>query len=178
MTSSGQGLWGLSSNQFSFADAIQKGGLSSYQSAPSTPVTNGSAISGFSGTATINGNVIATLRSAKVGIDTGNVLETNVFGAGYALVPDGDSRSITTSFSLFEDDGAGFTALVTAAESKTLVDFHYQLGLVAGNIVTLNVIGVQLPIPMREEERRYLAAFGEGIAHGTGNKDELTIAFT
>jgi hypothetical protein len=173
----GQSIWALESNQFSAADPTQKGGLVSFAAEPSTPVTNGGIVAGFTGVATINGAVVVTLRTAKVSFQTGNSLSSQ-FGSYYGIQQEGAVRKVSTSFSLFEDDGAGYAALVAAAEAKTLVNFSYQIGTVAGSIVTINLVGVQLSTPTKEEQIRYIANFGDSDAHGTGNKDEINMVIT
>lgn len=178
ITFEGENVWGLQSNQFSVADPTQKGGLSSFAVEPASPVTNGGIIAGFTGIATLNGTAIATLINGKVSIGTGNDIVRDTFNTYYGSATEGDMRRVTTSFSIYEDDSASYAGLVAASQSKAGIAIIYQIGTVAGSICTITLSGVQLGTHKKEEARRFKSNFPDSPVRGTGNKDEITIAFT
>lgn len=179
-TAQGDALWVLEANQFGAADATQKGGLSSFAAEPSTPVFNGTGVVGFTGSIVVAGQTLATVRTAKVTMGVNNVPVKDTFGTYYSSGSEGDEVKVTNSFSLYEDDSTAYNTLVAAAEAKTPVSCVYTLGTVAGNRVLFTVNGVKLMCPTREEQRRYIANFGDGRAFGTSpaNRDELVVSFT
>lgn len=174
---SGDSLWALSSNQYAVADLIQKGGLTAYPSEPGSPVTNGGIIAGFTGKIAVNGNSIATLRSATVRVQTGNALVKDTFGSYYPTSAEGDSRRVSVQFSLYEDDSTGFQNLIQIAHDKTPVTIPLFMGTVSGSIFGAILSNVQLSAPTREEQRRFIGNFPECVAHGSSltARDELAI---
>jgi len=175
----GEALWTLSSNQFSVADVIQQGGLTAFPTEPSAPVTNGGMIAGFTGKIAVNGNGVATIRTATVRCQTTNVLVKDTFGSYYPTSAEADARRISVQFSIYEDDSATFQNLLTIAHSKTPVQIPLFLGTVSGSIFGLVLNNVQIAAPTREEARRYSGNFPESVAHGSSltTRDELTAWF-
>lgn len=174
---SGESLWVLSSNQFSVADPTQKGGLSAFPSEPGSPVTNGGIIAGFTGRAVVNGNTIATIRTATTRITTGNQLIKDTFGSYYPTGVQGDLRQVGVTLSLYEDDSTGFQNMIQVAQDKTPIQVILQVGTVAGSILVVCLNNVQMQPPTREEQLRYIANFPEAMAHETSltSKDEIVM---
>ena len=163
----GESLWCLSANQFSVADLIQKGGLTIFPTEPAAPVTNGSIIAGFTGKIAMNSNAIATIRTATVRIQTGNVLVKDTFGSYYPTSAEGDIRRCSIQFSLYEDDSTAFQNLLQIAHDKTPVQIPLFLGTASGSIFGIVLNNVQLAPPTSEEQRRFIANFPESTAHGS-----------
>jgi hypothetical protein len=163
----GEALWALSSNQFSVADLTQKGGLATFPTEPPAPVTNGGIIAGFTGKIAVNGNNLATVRTAAVRIQTGNVLVKDTFGSYYPTTPEGDNRRVSIQFSLYEDDSTAYSNLIQVAHDKTVVQIPLFLGTVAGSIFGLVLNNVQIAAPSKEEQRRFIVNFPESTAHGS-----------
>ncbi len=177
---SGEGLFVIGSINFAGYDTIQKGGLSAFPTEP-TPTTNGGIIAGFTGVATLDGNVIATIRTATLRIQTENMLVKDTFGSYYPTLTEGGERTITTSFSLYDDDSASVNGLKDASDRKTPIDITYQIGTVAGNIWTFNLKNVQLaPFNLNDNQLRFAADFGDSRAYSTSltSGDELTLVIT
>lgn len=177
---SGEGLWTLSSNQFSAADTTQKGGLTAFPSMPGSPVTNGGMVVGFTGSLTIAGTAVATLRTASVRIRTGNVVVKDTFGSYYPTSTEGDEREVTVDLSIYEDDSASYAALIAASNAKTPVSLVMVCGTTAGSIATCTVANLQLTSPTQEEQRRYITNWSGSMGHASSltTKDEVILAFT
>jgi hypothetical protein len=178
-TADGEAAWVLSSNQFSAADSVMKGGLTAFPTEPSAPVTNGGIIAGFTGVAMTGSDTLATLRNASVTIAPGNMAIKDQFGSYLPTGTEGDVRKVTTKLSIYEDDSTAFSNLIAAANSQTPINVLYQIGTVPGSIVVIQVKGVQLISPSREEQRRFIANFPDSPASGSGSaaKDEVTFWF-
>lgn len=173
----GEGLWMLSSNQYSVADLTQKSGLTTFPTEPTTPVANGNFITGFTGLIVVNGNVISTIQTLDVrcGFQSQTVRDT--FGTYYPTSTQGDIRTVGTSFRLYEDDSAAYQNLIQIAEARTPVTIFGVLGNTVGNIYVHVLNNVQISAPDYEENIRYVASFPESTAHetATGAHDELVI---
>lgn len=181
-TANGSCLWVADSVNFSGLDSVGKGGLTAFPTEPASPVTNGTIIPGFTGQATFDGNVMATIASAKVSLGISNSLET-AFGQFYSTIPGGDVRNIGIEFDLYDDDSTGASNLYTKALSKAAINISLQIGTVAGSIVTLNLNGVQLAAPTLDDgQRRWVAKFGASRATGSSasgsTADEVSLIFS
>lgn len=141
----GDCLWVLRSKDFGTADVYQAAGLTTFPSEPTTPVTNGSIIPGFTGrfvagASTATASVYATaavafptIRNATIRIQTNNLLVRDTFGSYYATLTEGDVRNVTISFNIYDDDSTAVNTLKTWGDNKTPVDFVLNLGTVVGN---------------------------------------------
>ncbi len=161
---SGECLWVPDSVTFSSLDTAGKCGLSTFPSEPGSPVTNGLPVVGFTGAATFDGNTMANIKSATLKIATGNGINRDQFGSYYGDVPEGGLRSVSLAFTLFDSDAAGTTNLKTKALLKNPINITLVLGVIAGNIWTFTVKGVQLETPkIGGNERRFVADFGASM---------------
>lgn len=164
----GAGMWYVDNINFANATTTEKGGLTAFPSAPAAPVTNGNGIPGFKGRAVINGVSQVRIRSGQIKYTTGLDLPRDLFGSDYVDLPEADERSVTTSFSLYEDDSTGQTALEQAAISKAGIDLIYQIGTTPGSIVFLVLSNVQLASPVRDDgSRAFVQNYGDSRAYGT-----------
>lgn len=175
----GESLWSLQSNQFSVADLTQQGGLSAFPTEPSSPVTNGGMIAGFTGLLAVNGNKIATLRTASVRTRSANVTIKDTFGSYYPNSVEGDEREITIDMSIYEDDSATYQNLIALSQNKTPVTIPMVVGTQSGSVMVLVMNNVQLAAPTHEEQRRYIANWSGSTAHGSSltARDELVCWF-
>ena len=143
----GDCMWVLRSKDFAIADSYQAGGLTSFPVEPTTPVTNGSIIPGFTGrfvagqsagttslaaysTAAVS---FPTIRNVTVRLQTNNLLVRDTFGSFYSTLTEGDVRNITISFNIYDDDSTAVNTLKTWGDNKTPVDFVLNLGVTVGN---------------------------------------------
>lgn len=179
---SGEALWIADSVTFSTLDATGKGGIITFTaSEPSTPTTTGSIIAGFTGGATLDGNLLANIRNATVKLSTGNAIPMDKFGSYYGGDPEGGDRVTSLAFSTYDDDGSAQDNLYTKALSKAAINAAIQVGAVAGNIYTFNVKGVQLSTQdLTEGQRKWQADFTDSRATGTSLSalDELNAVLT
>ena len=145
----GDCLWVLRSKDFATADIYQLGGLTvnpaTTPAEPTTPVTSGSIIPGFTGrfvagASSTTASVYAaaavafpTIRNATVRVQTNNLLVRDTFGSYYPTMTEGDVRNVTLSFNIYDDDSVAVNALKTWGDNKTPVDFVLNLGTVPGN---------------------------------------------
>lgn len=181
----GTALWGLSTDEFSTADTTAKGGLSSFPSQPSSPVTNGSMIVGFLGSITIDGVTYTTsanggVRSASLSYKANRDIPNDIIGSGYGSSPAQDRRDITGTIDLYDDDSSALSALKVKAINATSINMVFVMGNVAGNIMTVNLNNCQLtPATYDDGQRKYAAKFNfKAHASGLGTLDSITIAFT
>lgn len=164
---SGDALWSLQSDQYSVADVIQKGGISAFPTEPGSPVTNGGIIAGFTGSVSVAGANIATLRTATIDFNTQNQLVKDTFGTYYPSSVQGDERNVGITFSLYEDDSTAFQNITAAANARTPVQIPLFMGTASGSIFGIVLNNVQLATPKREENIRYIANFSGSTAHGS-----------
>jgi hypothetical protein len=168
-------------SQLTVGDAGRGGIAGAFPAEPASPVTNGSIIAGFTGQATLDTNVMANIRTATVKISTGNAIPTDVFGSYYGGTPEGDIRTTTLAFSLYDDDSAGSSNLYVKALTKAAINSAIQVGKVAGNIYTINLKGLQLSTQnLTEGQRKWQADFSESRAAGSGigTLDEIQAVLT
>ena len=180
-TMNGEALWVLDSVNFATTDATGKGGLTSFPTEPSSPVTNGGIIAGFTGVATFDSNVLANIRSATLKISTGNAIVKDTFGSYYGTTPEGDMRKVTLAFDIYDDSGTGTSNLYQKAITKSAINITLQIGTVAGSIWTWTIKGVQLDVPnLSDGQRRWSASFAESQASGSSltAMDEVALVIT
>ena len=142
----GDCLWVLRSKDFGTADVYQAAGLNNFPSEPTTPVTNGSIIPGFTGrfvagasspTASVYAAAAVafpTIRNATIRVQTNNLLVRDTFGSYYPTMTEGDVRNVALTFNIYDDDSTAVNALKTWGDNKTPVDFVLNIGTVVGNI--------------------------------------------
>ena len=186
----GDCLWLLRSKDFSTADVYQAGGLTAFPAEPTTPVTNGSIVQGFTGrfvagASSTTASVYAaaavafpTIRGATIRVQTNNMLVRDTFGSYYPTLTEGDVRSITISFNVYDDDSAAVNALKTWGDSKVPVDFVLNLGTVAGNTWVQYIKNVYLASHvLGDGQLRFDASYGDSRATSStlALKDEYSL---
>jgi hypothetical protein len=177
-TSEGECKFVVESDYFGAATTDELGGLSSFPGEPGAPVTHGGIIAGFTGLISIGGNTIVRIRTATVKIVNGVAVIKDNFGAYTPQDDEGDVRTVTTSFTMYEDDTDAQKALREASITKVPVDCDYTVGTVAGSIVQFQLKNVQLAsYDSDDSARRYSLTFPESRAYGTSisSKDEAKI---
>lgn len=177
-TCNGTGKFVIDSDYLSSASADEAGGLVSFPTEPSSPVSHGGIIAGFTGQFKLNGAVVSRIRTATVKINTQNVMVRDTFGH---YTPDdtmGDVRMVTLQFSMYEDDSSGQQALRNASITKTPLDADITVGTFAGSIVNMYLKNIQLASPTRDDSTlRYSLNWPESRAFGTSitSKDEIIL---
>lgn len=181
-TLSGVALFVPDTFTYASLDSTGKGGLGgSIAAEPGSPTTNGPIIAGFTGQATVDAIVMATIRTGEIDINLNNDIPLDVFGSYYGGTPEGDARDIGVSFSTYDDDSSGATNIRTKAVTKAPIDTIWQIGTVAGSIFTFTAKGVQLETPeLIEGQRKFQANVPRSRAHGSSltSKDELALVIT
>lgn len=177
----GKAYWVVDSKNFATLDTPGKCGLASWPDEPSTPVTNGPMIAGFTGVATFDTNVLANILTASVKIASANDIPLNTFGTYYGDLPEGDVRVVSLTFVLKDKDESATSNLYQKAITKAPITVILQSGTAAGSIATLTLKGIQLDVPdLDDNQRAWTANFGESTAHPStpAALDEVTLAFT
>jgi hypothetical protein len=108
-------------------------------------------------------------------------LSDPVFNSAYPGAPMSDVRMPTFDLVLYDDDAAATTNLKTKALSGTPVNLSFQVGLTAGNITTLNVKNVLLPMPTYgwDDAKRTVRFNGcAPKASSPSAKDEIQLVLT
>jgi hypothetical protein len=188
----GDCLWVLRSKDFGIADVYQAGGLNNFPAEPTTPVTNGSIIPGFTGrfvagqsAATASASVFATnavafptIRNATIRIQTNNLLVRDTFGSYYPTLTEGDVRNVTVSFNIYDDDSTAVNTLKTWGDNKTPVDFVLNLGTVVGNTWVHYLKNVYLAAhQLSDGQLRFDASYADSRAttSNLGVRDEYSL---
>ena len=181
MSASGEAVFVLDSDNFGNTLTAAKGGLTVFPTSPTTPVTHGNAVIGFTGLITMDGNTIANLKTATIKITTGNDTVKDTFGSYVASGTEGATRTVGVTFTLDDDDATATQNLKAKAFSQTPVDMSIQVGTFAGNIWTFTLKQVQLAQPSYSDgQLRFHADFAESFAHGTSitANDDVTLTIT
>lgn len=177
----GQGVWTGTKNYFSSASTTEKGGLTAFPTEPSTPVYNGTVITGFVGSATMDGNLIGDIQDATITFNSGSDLFKKTFGSFYPTAPERDVRKVSLSFSLrMSDTATASVNLTTKSLSVSPIVVTLVLGNVAGSIMTITLPKVILTAPKRDEQRTIFLKFDDCmcLASSATAKDEITLAYT
>lgn len=177
---SGTGLWVLDTDQFSTADSIAKGGLTTFPSEPASPVTNGNFAVGFRGQVTLDGNVYSAVRSSKVVFKANREIPNDIVGLGYGSLPAQGRREITGTCDIYDDDSANLSSLKVKAFSAAPITAIYQIGNVAGNTWTLTARNVQNDPPKYNDSQKKWSTNWTWKAHASAatSKDSVTLAIT
>jgi hypothetical protein len=181
---SGPAMWVYDSDQQAdgTTDAIAKGGIAGALPAEPTPTTNGKPPAGFACVITLDGNMYTAFRTGSVVMAVARDLPNDTVGY-YAANPGAGLRAVTTDFGLYDDDSAQLKTFQQKGKAvlKPLVNLSFQWGTVPGNIWTLNLKNVMLPVPAVDygSVRRALTFTG-CRAHDTsiGSKDAVTLVLT
>lgn len=177
-TSEGECKFVVESDYFSQGSVDELGGLGSFPGEPGAPVTHGGIIAGFTGAISVGGSSIARIRTATVKIVNGVAVIKDTFGKYTPDDTEGDVRTVTTSFTMYEDDTAAQQNLREASITKQPVDCDYTVGTVAGSIVQFQLKNVQLAsYDSDDSARRFSLTFPESRAYGTSitSLDEVKI---
>jgi hypothetical protein len=178
---SGTALWVLDTDQYATADATAKGGLTvAFPAQPSTPAFNGTMVTGFKGTVTIDGVAYTRVRSVKWDFNANREIPNDVIGLGYGTDPVQDRREVMIEIDMYDDDSAALSALKLKAINATPIAFIGVAGTVAGNIWTSNVPRMQLtPATYDDSGKMFAAKFsGTAFASGIQTKDPTTLVLT
>lgn len=181
-SASGDSFWIGDSDTHSGADAEAKAALTTFPVEPvGTLPSDGGIIAGFTGRAVVNGATTATIRQATVNINTGNAMVRDTFGTYYADADgEGDERSVTASFSIYDNDSAAARTLYQRGLDKQPIEIILQIGTVPGNILVAHLKGVQLNTGgLDDGQRRMVRAYSDCRAYGSGpgNLDEVRLTW-
>jgi hypothetical protein len=167
------------------ADAILKGGLTTYPAEPGSATQNGNVIPGFAAGAgfTFGGSTIAEVRgtveiSGEMGVDV--IADTISDAYPYGFV--GGLRQISISrLQCVDSDSSLLNALKQAAYTKAASAATLTFGNVAGSIVTINLANLQIGANSWSENGAALdITFDKSDAHETSSSvsDDLVIQFS
>jgi len=171
----------LESDNFSSLLTAWKGGLSAMPTKPSAPVYHGTQAIGFTGSITLDAQSIATLKSATIKVSTGAQQVMDTFGSYISSGVEADTRTVSVSFVLDDDDGSAIADLKQKAWAFTPVDMTFVCGTVAGNIWTWTLKSVQMAnAKFNDGQRRVRVDFADSTAHGSvlSGLDSLALSLT
>jgi hypothetical protein len=191
-SANGDCLWVARSDDFANYDTYQMGGLGSFPSEPSSPVTNGVIIPGFTGrfvcwqsvastsaaAFAANAQTFPTIRNVSIRLQTQNLLVMDTFGSYYSTTSEGDVRHITISFNIYDDDSTAVNIIKSWGDSKTPLDFVVNLGTNIGNIWVFYMKNVYLASHvLGDGQLRFDAAYADSRATTTtlAVRDEFTL---
>lgn len=173
--------WVLQKDLFAATETAGRGGLSSFPTEPSAPVTNGVPPRGRTGVITLDGQTYTTFRTGSIDINSGKSLSDPDWNSVYPGDPQSGFRTVGLSLEMYDDDSANLAALKGKALSKTPVDISLQIGAVAGNIFTALFKNIVLPMPQYGwgDTRRTLSFSGlQAAATSATSKDEFRLTLT
>ncbi len=178
---SGPSRWVLDKGNFSGHDTTGKGGLTAWPTAPTTPSYQGTGLTTFTGTATLDGQTYLTLRNLSISLRLNRSLMGGyIFNGSYAGLPARGRREVSVSFDLTDDNGANLTAMKLKALSKTTLAITAVVGTTAGNIATFSLPRVLLAMPSYDSGGLLLGARFSGSAYASVGTayDDMTLALT
>jgi hypothetical protein len=180
---SGPALWCLDTDQFANADTTAKGGLGSFPAQPGSPVTNGSMVSLFSGSASLDSNSLAEIRTFRLSANMAREIpQDTIFSGQYGGSPSQGRRNITFDLNVYDKAGdSNFSSLLDKAIRKVSVPVVLTLGSTAGSRVVITLANVLLGTPTVDDGQQKKAISFTGCrAHASSGtaKDELVMAWT
>ena len=167
-TASGECRNVLESDYYDAATTEEKAGYGAMPTEPGAPVSAGGIIAGFTGDVSIGGSSISRIRTATIKINNGGAVVKDTFGTYLPNDVEGDTRNVTITFNMYEDDSAGQKNIREATNTKTPVDVDITVGTVAGSMVQFLLTNVQLAAyTLDDSARRYSLSVPESRAFGT-----------
>ena len=178
----GPAYWVLDTDQFADAATEAKGGLASFPAPPAAPVTNGSMLSLFAGSATFDGNLLTEIRSFRMNVDFAREIPQDVIFSGqYGAAPAAGKRTITFDLNIYDKAGdANFSDLKNKAVKKIPIDVTIVIGIGSGSMVQIPFKNVQLGVPQTDDgSRRKAINFAGSQAHMTSTiaQDEFSLIY-
>lgn len=162
----GQSLFVADTASFASLDVTGRGGITVSGSIvkPSAPVSNGDVLNSLVGTATLDGNVTAGLRSTQITLATAISAEHDTILSGqYPSVPGRDRLQTTINLELFDADDAAVLNLYNKAISGTRIPIVLQFGNTAGRRITWTFAECKLPPPaLGDSQRKWISSL-QGI---------------
>lgn len=178
LTARGDCLCILDSVYFSSSSTAEKGGLGSFPTEPSAPITNGYPAPGFTGAITVDAQAVAEIKTGSVSIRTGRHLIRDSFGSYTATGIEATERLVTISLDMDDTDSAALANMKIKSKTKAPIAYSIQMGTVAGNIFTVSAANLILnPPAITEGQIRYRSSFsgGQSYASTYTSKDELAL---
>lgn len=170
----GQCMWVQDSEQFPSADTIGRGGLTSFPTEPTSPVTNGIQAQGFVGSISMDGNVLANIQQMTITANLGWSQNRTFFGSYYPTDILGGIRQISGTIEAFDDASAAMMDLRAKGLSKAPIAIYAQVGNVPGNTHQFTCNNCQLSYPSLSDSGDRFGARLNFTAHETsaGLRDE------
>jgi hypothetical protein len=179
-----EGVSKLVLDSFGFAarttagDTEGKSGLTAFPAEPGSPVSNGNAAQGFYGSLTLDSQVLTTIKSATIKVETGNKF-SKVFGSKFPGCPIGAVRKVTFACDLYDGSDAATKDIYARAFDKNPITGTVVLGNQPGNTHTFTITGLQLaPYTYDESDDTYALKFADSMATSNAGLTELTYAIT
>ncbi len=161
----------------SFAEG--QGGLAAYPAEPELAAFDYSIIPGHLGQAWLGTTPdrFFTLTEGMLELDNDLDLRNREFGSDAPRCIAAGMRTVTVSFSVFEQDNDATRALYQAARQRSPISVMFQLGQQAGQLFGVYLKAVVPEVPAFDDsETRLQWQFQSCRAQGTGD-DEIFVAF-
>ena len=178
---SGLGKSLIESDFFSSLDSVGKSGLSAFPSEPASPTFAYSPILGHKGVITLDGVAYTTVvgESIRINLTSGRALISNGWNSDYPAGVTSGARSVGISFSIYDQDDANTIALKNKGRASTAVTCSFQLGTVAGNILTVTArLKLGRPTFGEANNLRTLSFNTMGRMSTLTAKDDISLAWT
>lgn len=170
----------LSKDNFTNEDTTGKSGLTAFPSEPGSQTVSGSAVAGYKGTITLDGNAYTTLRSGSIEWTVAREKDKQAWNSDFPGPSAGGKRTVRIRLVLSDDDSANWLALKNKARNGTSVDLSIVIGSTAGNIWTFSLNDVLFDNPVYDygDLKRTVEVNGLAAASSISGKNEITLALT
>lgn len=161
------------------ATTAMKMGLVTYPAVPSSGVvTTGNAVVGFTGVMTIDGNVMAEVKTGSMRWRSGRQLIQDSFGTYVATGVEAANRTATISFLTDDSDSSALSNVMLKSKTKAAVNTTMAIGTTTAHTWTGAFNNMLFNSPARQDGQiRFQQQFPESLAYESaiGMKDESTL---
>lgn len=156
----------------------EKGGLGSYPTEPTAPVTNGYPAPGFVGVAIMDLNQIYEIKTGTLTIGTGRKLIRDSFGSYTPTGIESDVRAVSLMIVADDSDSTWLADLKTKSKEKIPISYSITVGNVSGDEFVFSASNLVLEPPaITEQALRYQARFPTSMSYSSSYtaKDEISM---
>ena len=159
--------WALTSKSFAADGTIERGGLTSFPSQPTAPVTNGGIIPGFFGRLMVADKPFLDAQSASITGGTGNEVALDTLNETVPTEAQGGVRDIRLRMRMKDDDTTQMDTLLTDALQANQIDCILRVGSVPGSMLVALLENVQVDPGDDDDGDLKMKHECEGTAHPT-----------
>jgi hypothetical protein len=154
-------------------------GLTAFPSEPTLGTMSALPAIGFHGSISFGATNVASLRNMSIKWETGNDQIVDTFNSDFSTGVMGSERTITASFSLYDDDGTITNTLKSDELAYTPIVVACVVGNTTGNTWTFTLNGLILKdLAYNDQTKRWAIDYTNSEAYGTsiGTNDPITLA--